>query len=82
MADKRFNARTVARIAYILGQSAIHNAYPVSSFIKVTTYEKEDVCRIARMLGLQVVKHKGVWYEQDRQIDDILATEYKKKNRS
>lgn len=80
--EKRYRMSDVARIGYLLGKVGNKAKYPTAEVISQSRYYKNDVCRVARMLGLKVSKRQGVWYEQERQIDDILAVEYKKKNRS
>ena len=79
----RLNTSTAARIAYNIGKAKQRGEkHPVAYVIWKLNADKDAACRIARMILSSVVKHKGVWYENDRQIDDILATDFKKKNRS
>jgi hypothetical protein len=63
-----------ARIGFMLGMFQERGyKYPVATMLtRHNVFQKEDVCRVARAVGMHVRKTSGEWYESNRLIDDIV----------
>lgn len=66
----------IATIGYLLGSSNnLGTRYPVAKTIidNGGEYSIDDICIVARSIGLGVSKKRGMWYEHDARLIDLLA---------
>jgi len=66
----------IATIGYLLGSSnSLGTRYPVAKTIidNGGEYPIDEICVIARSIGLGVLKRRGMWYEHDVRLIDLLA---------
>ena len=67
----------IATIGYLLGSSnSLGTRYPVAKTIidnNSGEYPIDEICVIARSIGLGVSKRRGMWYEHDVRLIDLLA---------
>lgn len=74
----RKNRAYIATIGYLLGSSnVLGTRYPVAKTIidHGGEYPIDDICIIARSIGLGVSKRRGVWYEHGVRLIDLLANQ-------
>lgn len=76
METKRRSKAYIATIGYLIGSSnSLGTCYPVAKTIIDSggKYPIDEICVIARSIGLGVSKRRGMWYEHDVRLIDLLA---------
>lgn len=92
MMNKPSRKAYVTNIAYKLGLNAERKEFLPTAWTiyENKMYEMEQICRIARIVGLDVHKHKGVWYENGKDLktavkaiaEKIKSNKHKKEKRN